>query len=73
MVNVSIARRYARALFEVAQDKADQVLEQLMALGCTLAQGFYFAPPVEAADVPEVMARIAARLGREEADRSTSV
>ncbi|MHB8876145.1 MAG: F0F1 ATP synthase subunit delta, partial [Myxococcaceae bacterium] len=32
MVNVSVARRYARALFELAGASSDKVLEQLQSL-----------------------------------------
>jgi F-type H+-transporting ATPase subunit delta len=38
MVNVSVARRYARALFELSEARSDQLLEQLGALAAVFSQ-----------------------------------
>ncbi len=46
MVNVSIARRYARALLEVAGANSDQVLEQLTRLVSTLERSHELADVV---------------------------
>jgi EAL domain-containing protein (putative c-di-GMP-specific phosphodiesterase class I) len=70
---VGLAHRLNVDVIAEGVETAGEV-EQLMALGCTLAQGYYFAPPVEPADVPDVLARIETQLrGEADADRTTSV
>jgi predicted signal transduction protein with EAL and GGDEF domain len=36
-------------------------VEQLLAAGCQIAQGYYFSPPVEAEQVPSTLARVVQR------------
>ena len=36
-------------------------VDQLLAAGCHIAQGYYFSPPVAAEEVPSALARVALR------------
>ena len=49
---------------EVIAEGVEQAaeVEQLVGVGCQFAQGYYFAPPVEADTVPDTVADLAMRL-----------
>jgi EAL domain-containing protein (putative c-di-GMP-specific phosphodiesterase class I) len=65
-------RRVARGLIGLAHGLDLEVIaegvesaaevEQLLAIGCPLAQGYYFSPPVEAAAVPQTFRTLTDRL-----------
>jgi predicted signal transduction protein with EAL and GGDEF domain len=60
---VSLAHRLGIEVIAEEVESAEEV-EHLLAIGCRLAQGYYFSAPVEAGDVPDTIARVAAALPR---------
>ena len=60
---VSLAHRLGIEVIAEEVESAEEV-EHLLAIGCPLAQGYYFSAPVEPDDVPETIARVTAALPR---------
>jgi predicted signal transduction protein with EAL and GGDEF domain len=58
---VGLAHRLDLDVIAEGVESAAEV-EQLLAVGCPFAQGYYFAPPVDAEAVPETLRGLTARL-----------
>jgi predicted signal transduction protein with EAL and GGDEF domain len=60
---VGLAHRLGIEVVAEGVESAEEV-EHLLAIGCPLAQGYYFSAPVDPDDVPATLARVSARLTR---------
>ena len=58
---IGLARKLDVEVIAEGVEQAAEV-EQLVGVGCQFAQGYYFAPPVEADTVPDTVADLAMRL-----------